>query len=83
MLKEQIGILKDYLPSLWKVALNKIKSEHGETKFEATAIIQITKNKGLKQSSCKCEDLRYTDEAELIEITNYIWGQWTRTENWH
>lgn len=58
---------KDYLPSLWKVALDKRKNGSGETKFEGTIIIQMTKNKGLKQSSCNCEDMRFTDEAELIE----------------
>lgn len=33
---------KDYLPSLWKVALNK-KNGSGEAKFEVTTIIQATK----------------------------------------
>lgn len=57
---------KDYLPSLWKVALNK-KNGSGEAKFEVAIIINMTKNKALKWNSCNCENLRYIDEAELIE----------------
>ena len=33
---------KDYLPSLWKVALNK-KNGNGEAKFEVAIIIKMTK----------------------------------------
>lgn len=65
-LKDQICIL-EYLPSLCKVALNMIKNGSGKTKFEDIAIIQIRKNKDLKQNIYNCEDLRYIDEAKLIE----------------
>lgn len=44
-----------------------IKNGSGKTKFEDIAIIQIRKNKDLKQNIYNCEDLRYIDEAKLIE----------------
>lgn len=57
------------------MALNKIKNGSGKTKYEATAIIQIMKHKGLQYSNCNYEDLRSTDEAELTEMTDYMWRQ--------
>lgn len=44
-----------------------IKNGSGKTKFEDIAIIQIRKNKDVKQNIYNCEDLRYIDEAKLIE----------------
>lgn len=55
--------------------MNKIKNGSGKTKYEATAIIQIMKHKGLQYSNCNYEDLRSTDEAELTEMTDYMWRQ--------
>lgn len=66
-LKIRFAFQKEYLPSLCKMALNMIKNGSGKTKFEVTAIIQIRENKDLKQNIYNCEDLRYIDEAELIE----------------
>lgn len=53
-----------------------MKNGSGETKFEVTTIIRMTKNKGLMLSSCNCEDLRFTDKAELTENDGLYLGMY-------
>lgn len=75
---------KDYLPPLWKVILDKMKNGRGETKLEVTIIIQMTKNKRSEiEYSCNCEDLRFMDEAELIENDELYSESRLKVENWH